>query len=120
MPDSVLVVDDDPLVLEMLDAVLPCYGFAVHKAAGGQQALDLYRTHRGSIGVVLLDLKMPGLSGPQTLAALRGVDPDLGCVFMSGYSAEEALPAGADRVVQKPFLDLNELAGVLREAARPS
>jgi CheY-like chemotaxis protein len=44
-------------------------------AAGGQEALDLYQRHREAIDVVLLDVRMPGLDGPQTLAALRALNP---------------------------------------------
>jgi CheY-like chemotaxis protein len=121
MPPEVLVVDDEPLILQMLGLALPCHGLAVRQAGGGQQAVDLYRQHRGSIRVVLLDVKMPGLDGPQTLAALREIDPGVRCVFMTGYAAdslaEELLALGAEQVVQKPFRDLAALAGTLREVA---
>ena len=121
MPPEVLVVDDEPLVLQMLGLALPCHGFAVRLAGGGRQALDLYRQHRGSIRVVLLDLTMPDLDGRQTLAALREIDPGVRCVFMTGYAAdalaEDLLALGAEYVVQKPFLDLAALAGTLREVA---
>jgi CheY-like chemotaxis protein len=123
MPPEILVVDDEPLLLRLLEVVLPPYGLAVRTAAGGQQALDLYRRHRDSIGVVLLDLGMPGLDGPQTLARLREIDPDVRFCFMSGYAAgyspEELRVMGADRVIAKPFRDLGELARTLREAATP-
>jgi CheY-like chemotaxis protein len=121
MPPEVLVVDDEPLLLQMLGLALPCHGFAVHKAGGGRQALDLYRQHRESIRVVLLDVRMPGLDGPQTLAALREIDPGVRCVFMTGYAADsladELLALGAEQVVEKPFRDLAALAATLREVA---
>ena len=121
MPPEVLVVDDQPLLLQMLGLALPCHGFSVRQAGGGRQALDLYRQHRGSVRVVLLDLTMPEFDGRQTLAALREVDPDVRCVFMTGYAAdslvEELLALGAEHVVQKPFRDLAALAGTLREVA---
>jgi CheY-like chemotaxis protein len=121
MPPEVLVVDDEPLLLQTLGLALPCHGFAVRPAGGGWQALDLYRQHRGSIRVVLLDLTMPDLDGRQTLAALREIDPGVRCVLMTGYAAdilaEELLALGAERVVQKPFRDWAALAGTLREVA---
>ena len=121
MPPEVLVVDDEPLLLQMLGLALPYHGFAVRQAGGGRQALDLYRQHRGSIRVVLLDLTMPEFDGRQTLAALREIDPGVRCVFMTGYAAdglvEELLASGAKQVVQKPFRDLAALAGTLRDAA---
>ena len=121
MPPEVLVVDDEPLLLQMLGLALSCHGFAVRPAGGGRQALDLYRQHRDSIRVVLLDAKMPEPDGPQTLAALREIDPGVRCVFMTGYAAdsfvEELLALGAEQVVEKPFRDLAALAGTLRDAA---
>jgi CheY-like chemotaxis protein len=69
---------------------------------------------------VLLDVKMPEFDGPQTLAALREIDPGVRCVFMTGYAAaplaEELLALGAEHVVEKPF-HLRELAATLREVA---
>ena len=118
---EVLVVDDEALVLRLLEMALPQHGLAVRQAGGGAEAVAVYRRHRGSIGVVLLDVRMPGLDGPQTLAALRAIDPGVRCVFMSGdtrgYSAEQLLGLGAARVVAKPFRCLAELAGTLREVA---
>jgi len=121
MPPEVLVVDDEPLLLQMLGLALPYHGFAVRQAGGGRQALDLYRQHRDSTRVVLLDAKMPDLDGRQALAALREIDPGVRCVFMTGYAAdsfvEELLALGAEQVVDKPFRDLAALAGTLRDAA---
>ncbi len=118
---EVLVVDDERLVLRLLELALPQHGLVVRSAGGGAEAVDLYRRHRGSIGVVLLDVRMPGLDGPQTLAVMREIDRGVRCVFMSGdtrgYSAEELLGLGAARVVTKPFRDLAELAATLREVA---
>jgi CheY-like chemotaxis protein len=121
MPPEVLVVDDEPLLLQMLGLALPCHGLAVRPAGGGRQALELYRRHRGSIRVVLLDVTMPEFDGRQTLAALREIDPGVRCVLMTGYAAgplaQELLASGAEHVVEKPFRDLAALAGTLREVA---
>ena len=63
---EVLVVDDERLVLRLLELALPQHGLAVHLAGGGAEAVAVYRRHRGRIGVVLLDVRMPGLDGPHT------------------------------------------------------
>src|SRR5258707_543209 len=68
---GVLVVDDEHLVRIMVQLGLEQNGFEVWPASNGRKAVRLYRTHRESIGVVLLDVRMPGLDGPQTLEALR-------------------------------------------------
>src|SRR4051812_15644145 len=79
---TVLVVDDDPWVGMMLEAVLQGQGCQVRLASGGQEALEVYRRHREAIDLVLLDVVMPGMGGCQTLAALRDINPGVRCCFM--------------------------------------
>jgi CheY-like chemotaxis protein len=113
---GVLVVDDEECVRGVLNAGLRAYGFTVWPAADGREALDLYRRHGESIDVVLLDVRMPGLDGPQTLAALQGLDPRIRCAFMSGnlgrYTERTLRASGAAAVLQKP-LCLEEVAEML-------
>jgi CheY-like chemotaxis protein len=115
----VLVVDDDPDVLDMLARALRHLGFDVAPAAGGEEALRLFRERPAD--VVLCDVRMRGVDGPETLRALRGLDPAVRCVLMSGHSGRHTAEAlrglGAAAVVEKPFRDLPALAGILREAA---
>jgi two-component system, OmpR family, response regulator len=118
-PAEVLVVDDDPAVLGMLAAALRSEGLTVCLAGSGGEALALYRRHGTAVGVVLLDVRMAPPDGPQTLVALRQLDPGVRAVFMSGdtgpYSAEELLGMGAGRVIAKPFRSMAEVAQALRE-----
>jgi CheY-like chemotaxis protein len=115
----VLVVDDDPFVLAMLEAALLRHGLAVETAPCGEAAVTRFRAERAD--VVLSAVMLPGTDGPATLAALRALDPAVPCVFMSGpsggYTAEELLSPGAAAVVEKPFRSLARLAGLLREVA---
>jgi CheY-like chemotaxis protein len=119
-PAGVLVVDDDPGVRKVLTAVLQRYGCAVWSAGDGRTAVRVYEQNRAEVGVVLLDVCMPGLDGPQTLDALRAVDPGVRAMFMTGdpgyYTIEELRRRGM-AVLHKPFTDLAALAGVLQEAA---
>ena len=114
---SVLVVDDDPGVRRLLDRALPLYGFRVRLAASGPEALDLFEAHRHDIDLVLLDVRMPQLDGPATLAALSQLDPGVRCVFMSGqpgdYTEDDLRERGAQALVPKPF-KLDELGTRLR------
>lgn len=114
---GVLVVDDDHLVRIMVQLGLERNGFDVWLACNGREAVDLYRAHRDSIGVVLLDVCMPGLDWPATLDALRQLNPEVLACFMSGgpghYEPEDLRRRGAVCVIAKPFL-LNELASTLR------
>jgi two-component system, OmpR family, response regulator len=121
MPTEVLVVDDDPSVRALLAAALPARGVPVRLAAGGNEAVDVYRRHRDTIALVLLDVRMRGPSGPATLAALRALDPAVRCCIMSGEaggsSDGQLLPLGPLRVFPKPFDSLDGLARELRQLA---
>jgi CheY-like chemotaxis protein len=117
---GVLVVDDEGALRRLLGIGLRREGFAVWLAATGREALDLYRRHREIIDTVLLDVLMPGLNGPQTLAALQELNPQIRCCFMSGdlgsYTEERLRSLDAAAVLQKPF-PLDEVAQVLRQLA---
>ena len=96
----------------LLQAVLQHQGFSVWLAANGRDALQLYQQFRPRIDLVLLDVRMPGLDGPQTLAALRRLNPVVVGCFMTGYAGDyteaDLLGHGAVRVFAKPF-DFGEL-----------
>jgi CheY-like chemotaxis protein len=117
---GILVVDDDEGVRSLLNFTMRQQGFAVWLAADGQEALDLYRHHRDTIDVVLLDVRMPGMDGPQTLAKLHQLNPQICCCFMSGdlgsYTEGQLGNLGARAVLLKPF-HLGQLARVLWELA---
>jgi len=113
---GVLVVDDDHMVRVMLQLGLERNGFEVLLASNGREAIELFQTHRQAIAVVLLDVRMPGFDGVQTLDSLRELDREVSACFMSGdtgaYEPDELLQRGAAHVIAKPF-QLDELANVL-------
>lgn len=117
---GILVVDDELAVGGLLEIGLREQGLTVWLAVNGREALDLYLRNRPMIDVVLLDVRMPGWDGPQTLAALQELNPKICCCFMSGdigSSNEGPLrDLGAGAVLQKPF-PLAQAAHVLRELA---
>jgi CheY-like chemotaxis protein len=111
-PPAVLVVDDADAVRAMLGAALQSLNVAAHLAASGQEALHIYE--RNAVDLVLMDVLMPEMDGPETLAALKKIDAGVTCVFMSGnpgkYGIDGLLSGGATAVIQKPFgLDLLRL-----------
>jgi DNA-binding NtrC family response regulator len=114
---GMLVVDDDHMVRVMVQLGLERDGFNVWLASNGREAIQLYRTYRNRIDVVLLDVRRPGADGPATLDALRNLNPEVLACFMSSdpgaYGPEELHQRGAAQFIVKPFR-LDELANVLR------
>ena len=104
---GILVVDDESLVRNFLQLFLRQEGFRVWLAEDGREAVRLYHQRRQDIRLVLLDVRMPDMDGPQTLAALRRLEPGLDCCFMTGnagdYTHADLVQHGAARVFAKPF-----------------
>jgi signal transduction histidine kinase len=117
---TVLVVDDDPDVRELIGEMLRRIGFAVLTAQEGSEGLEMFRKHHHDIDVVLLDLTMPGISGEEALRRIHGIQPDQPVVLMSGYSEELAtsrFEAPIGGFLQKPFTH-DSLAEALRSTLR--
>jgi DNA-binding NtrC family response regulator len=117
---GVLVVDDEPAILALLQTALTAFGFRVWTAEGAAKGLEVFRSHRSEIHVALLDVRMPERDGPAMIAALRAEAPDLPFCFMSGfagtYEAEQLMALGAAHIFPKPFR-LDELVSRLRQLA---
>lgn len=103
--NHVLVVDDDLAICEIVSRMLERLGHAVVAVRSGKSAVAEYQ--RGNYDLVLLDVAMPKMSGPQVYEALRHTETDLPVVFMTGYRIEELASAlGGDAAVRflaKPF-----------------
>jgi CheY-like chemotaxis protein len=104
---GILVVDVDLGVRVLLNAVLAQQGFVAYWAADGFHAIELYQKLCPDIDIVLLEVEVPGLDGPQVLDALREFNPDVCCCCMTAgsekYTEEELLQRGARHVLRKPF-----------------
>jgi CheY-like chemotaxis protein len=114
---GILIADDMALILTMLKFELERRGLTVWLAVDGEDALDLYRSHHDEIDLVLLDVQMPGLDGPQTLEALRQLNPGVVACFMTGgggtYSEDDLKQRGAAHVFRKPFRPV-DVANILQ------
>jgi PAS domain S-box-containing protein len=119
--DLVLVVDDEEAVREVINSVLEFAGFDTLVAKDGSTAVQLFRENGGEIGLVLLDLSMPGLSGEQTFEELRRLDPTVRVLLSSGYSEAEAtrrfVGRGLAGFIQKPYRP-EQLVDAVRRALR--
>jgi nitrogen-specific signal transduction histidine kinase len=114
---TVLVVDDEPMVLAFVKEGLKRLGYQVLTAVDGRQACEAYASHWQQVDTVLLDLVMPGLTGLETCRRLRDINPKAKVILSSGYSsgevARDARSAGAIGFIGKPY-SLEELSGALR------
>jgi len=116
---TVLLVEDEDPVRRGLARLLQSYGYAVLAAASGAEALELMATSARPVDVVVSDIQMPGIQGPELARRLRLVRPDLPVLFMSGYAGtaetDALAQAGGARILEKPF-DGQSLARAVRAA----
>lgn len=106
--ETILLVEDERGVRELLIKVLSRQGFRVLAASGGMMAIGVAGAHHGRLDLIISDVVMPGMSGPKLVEQLRSGRPELKALLISGFSEEiQQLDAGELRVVgeylQKPF-----------------
>jgi PAS domain S-box-containing protein len=114
---TVLVVDDEPGVRHLASAMLRRSGYAVVEASDGVEAERVAGEHTGDIDVLLTDIVMPGIRGPELANRLRGMRPMLRVVYMSGYRDTETLAdveRGEAVFLAKPFLRAALLGAITR------
>lgn len=124
MPQSqstILIVDDDHNILEVLETRLSAAGFAVHKANEGKTALAIL--DRESVDLVVSDIKMPTMSGQQLFYAIQERQPGLPVIFLTAFGsipeAVSAVQAGAIDYLTKPF-DGKTLVGKIKSCLERS
>ena len=104
---TVLLVDDEPMILNVGAGLLGHLGYKVLLAESGERAIEIFSANRGQIDAVVLDMIMAGLSGGETFDRLRAIDPGIGVLLSSGYGidsqAREILARGCDDFIQKPY-----------------
>ena len=103
----VLVVDDEPLIRDLLESQLTGNGYRVVLAEDGAQGLTLFKERADEISLVMIDMMMPVLDGYQAIAAMHQLRPDTRFVAMSGLIQTDKLPPAASgvriEVLNKPF-----------------
>lgn len=102
--ETILLVEDEALVRELVGDVLARFGYTVLVADGPHRALDLARDHDGAIHLLFTDLVMPGMNGQQLAAELTESRPTTRVLFMSGYTNDPAFNLSI-REGEKAFLD---------------
>ena len=120
---TVLLVDDEETIRALGKRMLERMGFEVLTAEDGREAVELYRTHREDIRIVLLDLTMPHMDGEETFRTLRGMDPGVRVVLSSGYTEHDVVARFAGKglagFMPKPYT-LKGLKERLRAVLDPS
>ena len=105
--ETILLVDDEPDILEMASRLLTGANYQVIAASNAKDALGLYGKHRKEIRLVLLDLIMPEIGGKQCLETLLNIDPKVKVLILTGYTkrgmTQELEDAGARDFILKPF-----------------
>jgi len=116
---KILIVDDDGTQRDMLSGFLRNQGYAVHTAAGGQEACELFQ--REPVQLVLLDHRMPGQTGDEVLKNLKALNPMVRAIMITAYgsvnTAVSVMKLGADEFLEKP-VDLTRLLEKIRQIER--
>jgi DNA-binding NtrC family response regulator len=117
---TILIVDDENYTRDLLKRVLEKRELNLLLAMDGEEALDLFK--KEPVDIILLDQKMPGISGLDVLKLVKSLDPNIVVVIMTGYGtigeAVEAMKFGAFHYMTKPFNDLDEIDVVVNKALR--
>jgi two-component system, cell cycle sensor histidine kinase and response regulator CckA len=116
--ETVLLVDDEDIVMDVGAEFLKKMGYKVLSARSGSEALDIYRCNSDKVDIVILDMIMPGMGGGETFDHLMELNPDIRVLLSSGYSidgqAAEILARGCQGFIHKPF-NMSELSRKIRE-----
>jgi len=116
--ETILLIEDEALVMEVNRAILEKLGYRVLGAESGAEAAHFAETFDGDINLAILDIVLPDMCGKDIYPLLMQARPDLKVIVSSGYTvngpAQDILDAGGQRFIQKPF-SMETLALVLKE-----
>lgn len=122
---SILLIDDEEMILEVAGRMLERLGYGVTCARSGREAVDILSRNDKAIDLIILDMIMPEMGGGETFDLIRQVDPAAAVLLSSGYSmngqAMEILKRGCSGFIQKPFSlsDLSQKIKEVLETRRP-
>lgn len=121
---TILVVEDDEMLLDLLASVLEEHGYPIVRAHDGFESVEQFKRHHAEIALVLTDMGLPHLGGWEAFLEMKKIDPEVKTVMASGFFnpglKAEMLRAGAVDFVQKPYVmdevlrKINELIGPAR------
>ncbi len=104
---TILLVDDEECLRELLSEFLSDAGYTVHSSCNGTEALEYFRLHGDAIDLVITDLGMPGMGGEELFGRLKEIDPGVKVMISSGYldraAKEHMLQLGISAILKKPY-----------------
>lgn len=116
---SVLLIDDESIVVSSAKRILEKKGYHVLTAMSGKEALTVFREHKRVVDIILLDLSMPDMDGEETLEKLLEIDAGAKVILFSGYARDididPLFEKGALDHIQKPF-DIQALIEKINKA----
>ncbi len=117
--ETVLVIDDDEMIRDVLSDMLGRLGYKPILAESGQTGIDVYNQRRGEIDLVIVDMVLSDIGGQETFRRLKAINPTVKALLSSAYpfdgSASKVLQEGARGFIHKPY-NLQELSSAIREA----
>jgi CheY-like chemotaxis protein len=123
---TVLLVDDEEVVLEVGRELLEAMGYQVLLARDGKEAIDVFGPNQDDIDLVLLDMVMPNMGGGEAYDRMKEMNPDVRVLLSSGFSidgeATEILDRGCNGFIQKPFTikELSQKMGEILKGGQQS
>lgn len=116
---TILVIDDEDVIRNLMNDVLDMLGYNVILCSAPVEAIELYRQHKDRIDLILMDMMMPGMNGPELFEAMNAIDSNNKVIVLSGYSmadeVEQMLKDGAIGFIQKP-VTIAKLKEIISEA----
>jgi PAS domain S-box-containing protein len=115
---TILLVDDEEMVLSVGQELLEALGYEVLTARGGREAIEKFKEKKDQISLIILDMIMPDMGGGETYDILKEIEKDIRVILSSGYSIEgkatEIMNRGCNGFLQKPF-KLNQLSQSIKD-----
>jgi signal transduction histidine kinase/CheY-like chemotaxis protein len=118
---SILLVDDEPSIVDITGQLLVKLGYTVYRAENAQEAISIYREKKDSIDLVILDMILRGISGTQVLKTLKEINPDIRVILSSGYDlqgeVQKVMEMGCLAFIQKPY-NFSDLSNIIDKALK--
>ena len=116
--ESILLVDDEEMIIEVGQEILQEMGYRVYLARTGREAVEVYKDNQEDIDMVILDMIMPDMGGGEAYDKMKEIHPEVKVLLSSGYSVEgqasEILARGCNGFIQKPF-SAKQLSQTIRQ-----